>query len=385
MAIRFRCPSGHRLSVDESRAGAKIRCPRCKKVTIVPTSGEAEAAEQRRQAKAKISPPTKDSAPKPSVPKPSVPKPSGVKPQSHRPAAKRPKLAPGDAGAKGTKPPPLPPMSTSVEPEVAEKGKSARPEDQPAKHRAGSDSRKESRHKKRLKSKDKSKSPDSKSPEPRSRSSRRKGRRDKTRSRRGGDKSTSPSEKKSKKHKGKPAEKTTPRRTNRSQQQRPKTRGPKLMPPDVYQADAGTIVSVKWLALILIGAVLFSLIPVVWKMHLNMETAPGWARLAVLIAALQVLYVCWMLAAPDWAAVWVVMVVFAAVSTLYGTASAYTVALPADRPMMFGLEEVRDTAGHWCGSVVAVMALATYLCGRASARWRRTFELETAGKARQLR
>jgi len=157
------------------------------------------------------------------------------------------------------------------------------------------------------------------------------------------------------------------------------------MPPDVYQADAGTIVSVKWLALILIGAVLFSLIPVGWKMHLNMETAPGWARLVVLIAALQVLYVCWMLAAPDWAAVWVVMAVFAAVSTLYGTASAYTVALPADRPMMFGLEEVRDTAGHWCGSVVAVMALATYLCGRASARWRRTFELETAGKARQPR
>lgn len=152
------------------------------------------------------------------------------------------------------------------------------------------------------------------------------------------------------------------------------------MPADVYQPDADKITTVKWLGFFLGLAVLFSVLPVVAKMYLNLQTAPGWARVVLLMAGLQIVYIAWMLNAPDWASVWVVMLVFASVSAVYGTATAAALATPVDRPMLLGMEEVRFSAATWCGAVLAVMALATYLCGRLSAKWRRSWEFEVAGR-----
>ena len=163
------------------------------------------------------------------------------------------------------------------------------------------------------------------------------------------------------------------------------TRGPTLMPPDVYRPDEGRLVTVRWLALILGLVVLFSTAPIFAKMHWDLQTAPGWARLVVLMALLQAVYIAWMLNNPDWASVWVVMLVFAAVASIYGAATAMVIATPLDRPMLLGMEEVRRTATGWCGAVLSAMSLATYLCGRNSAKWRRAFELQTAGKGRPLR
>jgi hypothetical protein len=158
------------------------------------------------------------------------------------------------------------------------------------------------------------------------------------------------------------------------------------MPSDVYRPDAGKVLTVRWLALFLFSAVFFSVCPAVYRTHLNLETAPGWARLVLLLAGLQAVYVVWMLNVPDWASVWVVMLVFATVSAAYALAAAIALATPLHEPLLLGMDEgIRRPAKAWCGAVMLVMALATYLCGRTSAKWRRSFELDRAGKSQARR
>jgi hypothetical protein len=158
-------------------------------------------------------------------------------------------------------------------------------------------------------------------------------------------------------------------------------KGPKLVPPGVYLPDQRHVTQVKWLAAMLGAVVLFSLLPLLTKMHLNPATAPGWARVVLLLAALQAVYVAWMFAAPDWASVWVVMLVFALAATIYGAATAVAIATPAGKPLLLGLDAVRLGARSWCGAVLAVMTLATYLCGRTSARWRRDCQRQLAARS----
>ncbi len=155
-------------------------------------------------------------------------------------------------------------------------------------------------------------------------------------------------------------------------------RRPKLVPPDAYSADKGHLESVRWLGVIVSIAAVFSMLPALG--YLNLQTAPGWARAVLLLGALQLFFIVWLINEPDWASVWVLMLVFAGVSTLYGMATAMAIATPLDEPMLLGMGEIRDSSPRWCGSVLLVMSLCTYLCGRVSARWRRIFELGTAGR-----
>ena len=155
----------------------------------------------------------------------------------------------------------------------------------------------------------------------------------------------------------------------------------KMVPPDAYTPDEGHLATIKLLGVVLALAVVFSMLPAV--KYLNLQTAPGWARVVLLVGVLQLFFIAWVLNGPDWASVWVLMLVFAVVSALYGMATAVAVATPLDKPMLLGMGEVRDTAGRWCGAVLMVMSLATYLCGRTAARWRRSFELGTARIAKK--
>jgi hypothetical protein len=150
------------------------------------------------------------------------------------------------------------------------------------------------------------------------------------------------------------------------------------MPRDVYVPDSGRVWYVYGLAVILALAVAFSLLPVFWLGHRNLEAAPGWARAVVLLAAMQFIYIVWMANAPDWASVWVVMMVFAIAATAYAVVTAAALATPLDHPLMLGMSQVRHSAGKWCAAVMAVMSLATYLCGRLSTRWNRRFRQEMA-------
>jgi hypothetical protein len=155
-------------------------------------------------------------------------------------------------------------------------------------------------------------------------------------------------------------------------------REPKVMGPHVYQPDPGRIQTIRWLALIVGAVVLFSLGPAV--MHLNVETAPGWARAVLLMGAVQIVFILWMLATPDWASVWVLMLVFGFVSTVYAVGTAVALATPLDAPMPLGMGQIRAWAGPWFASVLAVECLATYLCGRTATRWRHMLRLEMAGR-----
>jgi hypothetical protein len=163
-------------------------------------------------------------------------------------------------------------------------------------------------------------------------------------------------------------------------------RGPRVMPIDTYQADPSKRIAVRWLALWLGLAVAFSVLPLFSGGYLNPAVAPlwpWWARLVLLVAVLQATYIAWMLGSPDWASVWVVMIVFTGVAMLYGMTTAVVVASPPHRPMPLDLGEVRHAARAWCSSVLLVMALATYLAGRTASRWRRAFELEIAARLRR--
>ena len=158
----------------------------------------------------------------------------------------------------------------------------------------------------------------------------------------------------------------------------PLSQAPQWMAADTYRPDPGKIQTVRWLALLLGLIVAFNAAPA--AKHLDLETAPGWARVVLLLAALQAFYVLWMLATPDWASVGVVTIVFALVAAVYGLATVITLATPPDEPMPLGMDELRRAAPRWCGAVVLVTALGAYLCGRAAARWRRSFEVEVARK-----
>jgi hypothetical protein len=158
---------------------------------------------------------------------------------------------------------------------------------------------------------------------------------------------------------------------------------PLHVPPDAYEAERRRIRAVQWLSLGLAAAVAFSLMPVCWLHHLNVEAAPGWARLVLLLALVQAIYIAWMLNVPDWASVWVLMLVFASVSALYAMGAAMALATPLDHPMLLGMGEVRHSALSWCGAVLLVMSLATYFCGRMSTQWRRKIERQLARRRRE--
>jgi hypothetical protein len=98
------------------------------------------------------------------------------------------------------------------------------------------------------------------------------------------------------------------------------------------------------------------------------------------MAAVQAVYIAWMLAAPDCASVWVVMLLFALVAAVYGMATAVAIATPRTKLLFLGIEDVRTWAKSWSAAVLMAMSLATYVCGRTSARWRRAWMREMAGR-----
>ena len=154
-----------------------------------------------------------------------------------------------------------------------------------------------------------------------------------------------------------------------------------LKPETAYRADAGHVQTVRWLAVVLGLVVLFSAAPAL--RHVNPATAPDWARVVLLVATLQAVYLVWMAATPDWSTVWVAMLVFAAVATLYAVATAMVLATPLDSPMPLGMGELRTRLGRWCGAVLMLMSLATYLCGRTSAKWHGLIQRQAAHRRKK--
>ena len=135
-----------------------------------------------------------------------------------------------------------------------------------------------------------------------------------------------------------------------------------------YRPDERRVESLKWLTFFLGLTIVFSAAPAL--PHVNLFTAPGWARAALLLAVLQGCYLAWMLSAPDWSTIRTVTIVFGVAGVIYAAALALILVAPADRPLPLGLEEVRSRAMQWCGCVLTLMLFGAYLCARASSEWR---------------
>jgi hypothetical protein len=152
---------------------------------------------------------------------------------------------------------------------------------------------------------------------------------------------------------------------------RQKRTAPGIGRPDAQRPDVAWVRRARWLALALALVVGLSIVPVAWQRAFNLETAPGWARAILLAAALQAVYIAWMLNYPDWASVWIVTLVFALGAAAYATVMAMAMATPLDRSMPLGMDDVRRGSAAWCAAALGLMSLATYLCGRTSVGWRR--------------
>jgi hypothetical protein len=137
-------------------------------------------------------------------------------------------------------------------------------------------------------------------------------------------------------------------------------------------ADRARVTAARWLALVLGLLVLAGTVPAM--NHLNLAAAPGWARVILLVAALQLAYLAWMAILPDRSTLWVAMLVFAVVATLCALGMAVGLATPADRPLPLGLDAVREKIARWCAAALLLNTLATWLCGRMSVRWRRAVQ-----------
>lgn len=147
--------------------------------------------------------------------------------------------------------------------------------------------------------------------------------------------------------------------------------GASALPRNVHVAGPRQVARVYRLAAILAVAVVLSMAPVVWLGHFDLGAAPAWACAVLLTAALQAFYLVWMVNAPDWATAWVVMLVFALVAAGYAVAMAAAMTTPVDHPLLLGMSKVRYSAAPWCGAMVVVMGLGTWLSGRLSSQWRR--------------
>jgi len=139
-----------------------------------------------------------------------------------------------------------------------------------------------------------------------------------------------------------------------------------------YRADRLHAQTVYWLAVGLALLALFQLIPAV--MHGSPAAAPSWAALVWLIVIAQLGYAAWMACTPDWSTVWVCMIMTAVVATIYALAMALVLVTPTTSVVWFDLDEVRDSAGLWCGAVVLLVFLMAYACSRVGYAWRKSYQ-----------
>ena len=136
-----------------------------------------------------------------------------------------------------------------------------------------------------------------------------------------------------------------------------------------YQADRYHTHTVYAIAVGLALVALFQLAPPIKRG----EFAPAWAQCAILLVAVQLIYALWLALAPDWSTLWVAMLAFAGVAALYGAALAIAVITPRDKAMLLGMDDVRDSARLWCSAVILVTTMMTYVCGRASYTWYKSY------------
>jgi hypothetical protein len=116
--------------------------------------------------------------------------------------------------------------------------------------------------------------------------------------------------------------------------------------------------------------------------HWQLAAAPAWARIVLLVAAAQLVYIAWLVLLPDWSTVWVGMVLFALVGAGYAAAMAMVGSVPQSMPPLLGLAGGGASAAAWCGANVVVMGLLSFACGRLATQWQRADQVQRSSTYR---
>jgi len=148
----------------------------------------------------------------------------------------------------------------------------------------------------------------------------------------------------------------------------------------VYRADAKQVEMVYWLAAMLLFAVVFGVAPAL--SHWQLAAAPAWARIVLLVAAAQLVYIAWLVLLPDWSTVRVGMVLFAMVGAGYAAAMAMVGSMSQGTPPLLGLARAGASTAGWCGANVVVMGLLSFACGRLATQWRRADRVQRSASYR---
>lgn len=117
---------------------------------------------------------------------------------------------------------------------------------------------------------------------------------------------------------------------------------------------------------------------------LDSQGVESWALLVFLLSGMQLVYALYMVQLPDWSTTWVVMIVSAIVSVVYAIGLGVALMADGENPILaaLGLAGVQS-AGYlslWCFMMTLLSSLLTYFLIRATLKWRRTYELATAGR-----
>jgi hypothetical protein len=138
-----------------------------------------------------------------------------------------------------------------------------------------------------------------------------------------------------------------------------------------YQADEMTIRGVQALAFILSIAPLVVAGPGIRALF--SEAMPNWAWLVIAIGAVQGAYLVWMVLLPDFASIWLVAWVYAAIAALHALAIAILTFASKNAALPLGLSNQTATAALWCALVIVLCVIGCYLAGRVAVRWRRVW------------
>lgn len=135
-----------------------------------------------------------------------------------------------------------------------------------------------------------------------------------------------------------------------------------------YRANPQQIETAYWLAVVLVFVIVFAAAPSL--AFLQLDEAPAWAQVMLLLAGMQLAYAVWLMIVPDWSSVRIGMWVFGISAAVYA-AGMGLFALSSRGPPPLGLTASAGSASGWCGAIVLVLGLLSYACGQVSSNWRR--------------
>jgi phage FluMu protein Com len=144
-----------------------------------------------------------------------------------------------------------------------------------------------------------------------------------------------------------------------------------------YRSEPYHALGTYWLGVGLALLAFFQLIPVL--VIGSPAAAPTWGAMVWLIVIAQLAYAAWMVCVPHWSTVWIGMVATVVVAAIYALGLGLVLVTPRSSAVWFELDDVRDSARLWCGSVVLLTFLMAYACGRVSYKWRKSQPLLAPG------